>query len=518
MYKARTKKIFTKTFSGIDTRPALWMMFVSPNSSYDSFDAMVYTNAESGKVLLTSITNRHLQVNNIFFTDYDLYIQKNARYYRSDDVGIYFKISNLKALLLSNGTHQTNYRYEVKIYDPLNVLVRNISETRDEFGELSNVASVSIFKIINTTNYIAGKYSVEIVAEDLFDSFTKNATGYFYLLSDSNVDRIWTRATKITSYDYDGETQDPCIIYDSGGKYWIAFSSLWYSWDYPGYGLFGYYMYGYSVITTINSTSPTTLWGRNNDARLSNDYSYAFAAQPSLIQDRNNRYILAYTYQGKSTGGDIWLSISNDCVEWNKSYTKITNDTFNDYHPSLIQDRNGVYWLAWVSNRGGNYDVWITNSSDAVNWTNNPVKLSSDTLQENSTRVLQSMDGRLIVSWISEKKVMYTVSSDNGNTWSIPATLFDGGTNIETHDIIQTSDGKFLLVFQDYNTTNKVNESDIFITNSSNLINWGEVKQVTTSHYEYLPRLMADKNGKLWLVWTSFRSGYGEIWLSYRDA
>lgn len=525
MYSARTKGEQTETtFSEIDTDVALWVMLRSVDDEYSTFDAFLYINAENGKVLKTVTINRHLQINGPVFADMSNYTQKNARFFANSSVAIHYEASNLKATLQS-GKYQLKYQEYVKIYDSTDTLILNKTYLRDLTDLTAIPAFRSSVEVLDTAGYVPGKYRAEITVEDILDDASRTSTDYFYILSDTNIDKSWSTPIPMTDYLSDGEASHPNIMQDSAGKFWIAFSWFWYSWFDSDMGYLAYALYDMSLIGTVNSTAPTSTWNDTEaNVVIQEDTRFMYTSQPSLIQDKNNTYLMAVTCWNNGTDdiwntngtGDIWASKSNDCTNWNA--TQVTNNSINDEQPSLMQDSNGTYWLTWTSCSTDNYDVFLSNSVNGINWST-PIKMSTCSQNDTAPRIIQSNDGKLVLYWVNQGKTIYRASVDNGTTWSAPAIMFEHALEIEDVTMVQANDGKFYMVFEGYNST--YDEYNLFATNSSDLSNWEQPKQITKSHSEAHPCLTQDKNGKLWLVWASYRQiitsefSHYEIWLAY---
>lgn len=151
---------------------------------------------------------------------------------------------------------------------------------------------------------------------------------------------------------------------------------------------------------------------------------------------------------------------------------QVTKNEFVDGFTSLIHDQNGTYWLAWNSDRNGTYEIFSDRNGK----------------------------GDIFIS-----------RSINRRDWMTPVQVTKDSSDDITPSLIQDSKGTYWIAW----ASNSSGDSDIWICNSYDGINWGRYQQITKDGAEdILPCLIQDNNDKYWLVWSKSEFNNSDIWIS----
>jgi N-acetylneuraminic acid mutarotase len=144
-----------------------------------------------------------------------------------------------------------------------------------------------------------------------------------------------------------------------------------------------------------------------------------------------------------------------------------------------------------------------------------PVVQVTNANSDNDPAILQTTDGKLWTFYQSYRDggfsyLWYQTSTDGGITWSeaVPFTqIYDDDY---APSAIQAADGKLWVVWYSYRTGN----GDLwFKTSSDNGATWSGVTQLTTDpSTDREPCITQAADGTLWVVWYSSRSGNWDIW------
>ena len=144
-------------------------------------------------------------------------------------------------------------------------------------------------------------------------------------------------------------------------------------------------------------------------------------------------------YKNSSDGGATWF---ND--------TQLTTDPGDDTSPSITQTSDEMIWVVWASNR---YDLgnlfYVTSSDGGANWTDDEqLTYEGDDCVPSIT---QTSDGLIWVVFYSERggnyDIFYKVTSNGGVTWSIDIRLTTDPNKDAVPSITQTADGKIWVVW-----------------------------------------------------------------------
>ena len=193
---------------------------------------------------------------------------------------------------------------------------------------------------------------------------------------------------------------------------------------------------------------------------------------------------------------------------------QVTTDPGSDYEPSIVQAADGTLWVAWHSYRSGNGDIWNKASNDSGATWSAPIQITTNTSSDYAPSITQAADGTLWVLWYSYRSgnadIWYKTSSDGGATWSAATQLTtDTGSDYEPA-IAQAADGKLWVVWRSYRSGN----SDIWGKYSTDDgATWSAAVQLTTDpNSDYAPAIARTSDNRLWLVWYSYRTHPSHVW------
>ena len=233
---------------------------------------------------------------------------------------------------------------------------------------------------------------------------------------------------------------------------------------------------------------------------------------PSLIQDSNDEYWLAWMSWRKNNY-DVWCANSKDGINWSEPI-QITINNSNDWAPHLIQDSSDIYWIVFSSDRSGNNEIWYVTSSDGKNWSN-PIQFTTDISEDNNPSLIQDSEGTYWIVWHSNRDGKYDIyysNSNDGITWS-PFIILTNQKSVDMYPFIyQDSDGTYWITW----TSDRSGiQGDIWYSTSSNGESWSTPKQFTTStSKDYTPKIVEGSADDMWIIWVSDRSGNLDIWYS----
>jgi len=234
---------------------------------------------------------------------------------------------------------------------------------------------------------------------------------------------------------------------------------------------------------------------------------------PAITQTNDGKiWVTFYSYE--SGNDDIWYTTSSDGGATWSAASQITTDPGDDYDPSIAQTDDGKVWVVWQSYRSGNPDIWYKTSSDGGATWSEASPIDTGIWGSYEPAIIQTNDGKIWVTFYSYKSgnyyIWYTTSSDGGSTWSeAHQVTTDPGDDYDP-SIAQTDDGKVWVVWYSYRSGNY----DIWYkTSSDGGVTWSDAHQFTRfSGYDECPAATALSSGKLALAWQSDRAVNYDIW------
>lgn len=212
--------------------------------------------------------------------------------------------------------------------------------------------------------------------------------------------------------------------------------------------------------------------------------------RPSIIQDQNGTYWIAFN--SWTNPQNIWIVNSIDSLKWENFY-RVTVSNMTDYAPNLIQDRDGKYWIVYASlveikgTLKFNYDISLVSSDNGINWSE-PGNITNSPVIEAYPYLFQDRTGRFFLTYSgyenesSKDLDIYMKYSDNGSNWSDSFRITDSNKSDIFPIMIQDKNGTYWMMFtRDTYQKNitPLNKYDVFLTTSHDGIHWSDIAQVT---------------------------------------
>ena len=212
--------------------------------------------------------------------------------------------------------------------------------------------------------------------------------------------------------------------------------------------------------------------------------------------DRTGNYEIFY-----KVSSDLGASWSND--------TQLTVHPSHDLKPVIRQMLDDTIWVAWSSDRTGDYDLYLKTSSDnGASWSG-AVRLTTDPNLDKSPSICQMSDDKIWLVWASDREGVSNIysktSSDFGASWS-PLAQLTVNPKIDTNPfILQTLDDKIWIF---WSRRDSATYDDIhYMYSCDNGATWPEIVQFTTDKYDDTwPSAVQTQDLKIWVVWTSDRA------------
>jgi hypothetical protein len=197
---------------------------------------------------------------------------------------------------------------------------------------------------------------------------------------------------------------------------------------------------------------------------------------------------------------------------------QVTDDPADDGQPGIARTSDGKLWVVWDSWRSDN-NIWYKTSDDnGVTWSAD-TQLITDPGSDYDPAIMQAGDGIIWVVWHSYRSgnadIWYKTSTDGGVTWPDAIQLTTDPNGDYSPAITQAGDGTIWVVWYSYRSGN----ADIWYKTSANGgASWSSAIQLTTTpEYDYRPAIAQASDGKIWVLWDSWRSDHPGIWYRTSD-
>ena len=250
---------------------------------------------------------------------------------------------------------------------------------------------------------------------------------------------------------------------------------------------------------------------------------------PSVLRARDGSLYVAW-FSDRGSNPDIYLTRTVNGRDWSAP-TRVTTDPGGDFNPSLIQDEQGTFhlaWFRWTALFRGH--IFYNSSPDGSSW--DPLKEVQVTTTANVDdwvpTLTRAADGTLLVYFVSSLRGAQNATSDlyvavrpPGNPAWDDAVPVSGLNSMTAHDHLpfaSRTGNDITLVWVRHDTTEPLPwlnpKSDTFSAVSSNGLSWSAPTPVTREVgrvVNLFPALYPSLGGQWSLVWLSTRLGAPKV-------
>ncbi len=217
-----------------------------------------------------------------------------------------------------------------------------------------------------------------------------------------------------------------------------------------------------------------------------NNYFYMPKKELSMAMDRSGRIGLV-TLSGalNDAESDLWYSQSKDGTLWAPPMKLPFNSSSGEYYPRLVSVEDGSLRLFWISRqRGRDWEIWTSRLPVKGEWAppvrvplekHKPWKPMSQLLASKSK--LGTWKDAFLKVVNKAKKIKYK----NNTQSAVPDVL--------EYAVMQNRRGQWVLVYYSYVSNSLV------VLKSSDLKQWEQVSEISTSGPVYGPSLVQDAKG-----------------------
>lgn len=293
----------------------------------------------------------------------------------------------------------------------------------------------------------------------------------------------WSLDTKLTSdIGWDGA---PSIVQADDGKVWV----VWHS-DRNmavGGGMDIYYRF-------LDGSSWSVETRLTTDAQ--NDMN------PSVTQAMDGKIWVVWETDRKLLDEDIYYRIF-DGVSWTND-TALCTELFPDKNPSVTATQDGKIWVVWSSIRTGDPEIFYKTFNGSA-WSTEYQLTSDQNMDDEDPSVMQAMDGTVWVVWSKKSKAktddIYYKTFD-GLTWSDDIKLTTDSYIDSNPAITQSMNGRIWVT---WNSNRKAANMNVFYKIFDG-VSWSTEDQLTSAmEDDKTPCITQTVNGSIWIVWASKR-------------
>ncbi len=314
-----------------------------------------------------------------------------------------------------------------------------------------------------------------------------NSNGRTEICAANNEDGVWSSPEIIDPYIY--WDFSPALTCDTAGNAVLSWSR--------NYGR------NYDIfLTTYNGSSWLTPY------RVSSKATDALC--PAMTVDGGARLWVTME-RWNHLNGDIYCRY-HDGQDWQSMFA-VTVDSANDYKPSMATDSTGRAWTAWSSERyQENRNIYVKNYNAGSGHWENIRRITSNLSQDQDPKICVDGDGNVWVAWVTWRHGNSDIyeSHYNGSSWSSPRPVTNDAGSDENCVLAVDQDGFLWCIWQ----SDRSGDWEILAQYYRDG-EWQGLSNISnSSSRDILPATTLDDSGNVWVLWQTDRNGNWDIYAS----
>jgi len=263
-------------------------------------------------------------------------------------------------------------------------------------------------------------------------------------------------------------------------------------------------------------TSPSGRCGRSG---TKSDYQFVY--QPYVPFDFDE--VVTVSVNAADLEGNAMTPLSYSFVTemraFGNNWAVGTDVVAGKGNPATASNTAGDIWAAWHAGDENGRDIYVSRLDAGADGFASATRLTTSLLDQCNPDVAIGADGSIYVAWQDNERgnwdVFVSVSSD-GETWSRPVQVTDSNDNEINPAIIvdSQSPNRVYVAWQD----DRNGHSDIYVASSVSAFVNDTVSRVTTDAADQTdPDLAVDGRNVVTVVWTDMRAGQADLYAAASD-
>lgn len=241
------------------------------------------------------------------------------------------------------------------------------------------------------------------------------------------------------------------------------------------------------------------------------DYKFVYQANESFDFDQP----ISVTVNATNLAGNAMAEYSYSFTTEMRSFgenKKVSSDNLNKSSAVTVRDSNGDIWSAWQAGATGSRDIYISIlAAGAANFSNG-IKVKNNSTDQCNPAMAVGSDDKLYVAWQDSRRGnwdIYVSTSSDGINWSTETRVTDSNDNQINPAIVVDGSNNAYIVWMDDRNGNQ----DIYIATSSDGFVTKTVSQITLDNSNQVePAIAVDPDNTVYVVWTDTRNSKNDIY------
>jgi hypothetical protein len=285
----------------------------------------------------------------------------------------------------------------------------------------------------------------------------------------------------------------PAMATDSLGKVWAAWHSLR---EISG---------NENLNICVSSRNPTS-WAAPTIITSGADYD----VEPAIAVDKQGRIWVVWKgwrTVDQKVNSNIFAMFYDG--SWSSRMT-VTDDSYHDCDPVAAADTSGRIWVAWSTNRDGNWDIYSIYYDDGT-WSE-LIPITTDPDDDLAPSMTTDGSGKIWIAWHSWRDGdanIYACCHD-GTGWSAPVQVSSDPNNDIMPGISGGPSGQAALAWM-----SKRNGNWDILASFYDGASWSSAVPISTDpNSDYEPACLFDQSGEPCIIWASDRDGNWNVYFA----
>jgi uncharacterized repeat protein (TIGR02543 family) len=269
-----------------------------------------------------------------------------------------------------------------------------------------------------------------------------------------------------------------------------------------------------NLVYSGNTTKYSSAYGQCHRTGTEADYIFIYQSNEMFDFDQ----LVSVTVNASDLAGNVMDQYSYSFRTEMRSFGRnilVDSDDLTKGGSATACDSNGNIWVAWHAGATGNKDIYINKLTAGSRDFGDSIQLTDSTADQRNPAIAIGSDDKLYVAWQDSRNGnwdIYVSTSTDGVNWSAKTRVTDSNDNqinpaIDTDSSIPNN---VYIAWEDSRNSNQ----DIYIGVSNNSFVTTTVSQITSDlSGQVEPVIAVDSDNTVYVVWTDARnSGYNDIY------
>jgi len=261
---------------------------------------------------------------------------------------------------------------------------------------------------------------------------------------------------------------------------------------------------------TTHYSSPT-----GDCRRTGTKADYTFSYQPNEMFDFEQQVTVAVN--ATDLGGNVMNEYSYSFWTEMRSFSKNKKassglDNLACGSPATTRDSTGNTYVVWHAGPTGSRDIYFSRLTEGAANFGSSIQLTADSADQCNPAIAIDGSDYLYVVWQDNRRGnwdIYMSNSADGINWSAESRVTDSNNNEVSPAIAIGSAGRAAIAWQD----DRAGNQDIYLATSSDAFANKAVSQITSAVSDQTePAITVDSGNTVYVVWTDRRNGSSDIY------